>query len=89
MGDKAMANALASPNKRWRDDELAALKRLATEGTSAPELASLLGRSTGAVQQKALELGIRLVRVEKTSWWRGWPSRSPSPPDEAGAISGG
>jgi hypothetical protein len=47
------------------------LRRLASEGASGPEIASLLGRSTGAVQQKALELGIELMRVDRTEWRRG------------------
>lgn len=53
---------------RWDAHELADLRRLASEGASGPEIASRLGRSTGAVQQKALELGIELVRVDQTGW---------------------
>jgi len=56
---------------RWGSHELADLRRLAGEGASGPEIASRLGRSTGAVQQKALELGIELVRVDQTDWRRG------------------
>lgn len=83
-----MATASAPGRKRWNADELAALRRLAIQGASAPEVASRLGRSTGAVQQKALELGVPLVRVEKTSWWQGWPAR-PSPTDDTKTASGG
>lgn len=68
-----MADKAASTKRRWSTDEVAELTRLATSGASAPEAASVLVRSTGAVQQKALELGIALVRVEKTAWWQGWP----------------
>jgi hypothetical protein len=72
-----MAGTAASTKRRWSTDEVEELTRLATSGASAPELASILVRSTGAVQQKALELGIVLVRVEKTAWWQGWPARPP------------
>ena len=56
---------------RWSLHELADLRRFASQGASGPEIASRLGRSTGAVQQKALELGIELVRVDQTDWRRG------------------
>jgi len=58
----------------WGVQELADLRRLASEGASGPEIASRLGRSTGAVQQKALELGIELMRVDQTGWRRGEPA---------------
>jgi len=59
---------------RWDGDELAELRRLAREGASGPEIASRLGRSTGTVQQKALELGVELMRVDQTGWRRGEPT---------------
>ena len=58
----------ASAHKHWSADELARLRGLAERGVSAPQAAGELGRSTSAVQQKALELGLALVPVNRTAW---------------------
>ena len=57
--------------RRWDVREIEDLRRHAQAGASGPEIASRLGRSTGAVQQKALELGVELMRVDQTDWRRG------------------
>lgn len=62
--------------RRWNGDEIAELRRLAREGASAPDIARVLGRSTGAVQQKALELGVSLARANPSEWRRRAPGRS-------------
>jgi hypothetical protein len=65
-----MAAGPTSARKHWSPDELALLRQLAARGVSAPQAAGQLGRSTGAVQQKAMELGLSLTRVNSTAWWQ-------------------
>ena len=54
---------------RWLHEELAALKELANDGLPAPAIALSLNRTTGAVQQKAKELGLHIERARDTKWW--------------------
>ena len=63
-----MAGGGAATNKRWTKEELRQLRMLAERGVSAPEAAVQFRRSTSAVQQKAIELGIALIRVDRTQW---------------------
>ena len=63
-----MAGRGGGPNKHWTQAELRRLRTLAEQGISAPEAAARLHRTTGAVQQKAIELGIALTRADRTRW---------------------
>ena len=54
---------------RWLHEELAALQELAKEGLPAPAIALSLNRTTGAVQQKAKELGVRIEHARDSKWW--------------------
>lgn len=47
-------------NYRWTVAEDRQLRELSGEGTPAPEVAAILGRSTGAVEKRRAELGIRM-----------------------------
>jgi hypothetical protein len=67
--------AAAGTRRRWTIEEIGRLRQFAADGISAPQAAHELGRSTGAVQQKAIELGLALTRVEKTDWWPGSAGR--------------
>lgn len=78
-----MAGSGGGPHKHWTDEELRRLRQLAEQGISAPEAAVRLHRSTGAVQQKAIEIGIALTRVDRTGWRaRSDMARDTSPNEE-------
>lgn len=77
-----MSDLAARSRRHWTAREIGRLRQFADAGISAPQAAQALGRSTGAVQQKALELGLSLTRVEKTEWWPGSAGRRGSAPED-------
>lgn len=46
----------------WSDDDIRILTQLAQEGVGAHIVAGVLGRSTGAIYQKAATLALRVAR---------------------------
>ncbi|TFI57566.1 hypothetical protein E2493_14450 [Sphingomonas parva] len=64
-----------SAGKRWTEEERRRLAALARRGASGPEAATALGRSIGAVHQKATELGIALARIYRSGGRRMTPKR--------------
>ena len=48
--------------RAWTHDDIAELRRLASENTSTPAIAQKLGRTQGSIHAKTAKLGIALAR---------------------------
>jgi biotin operon repressor len=49
----------------WSSDDVKRLRSLAKARMSGPKIAKTLGRTAGAVAQKAMKLGVRFRSIER------------------------
>jgi hypothetical protein len=57
---------MAAAAKNWTDDELTELKKLVTQNTPTPLIASKLGRSEDSIRSKAQAEGISLAPTNRS-----------------------
>jgi hypothetical protein len=63
--ETAMAKAKRRVLLAWSKDDVKNLRGLAKERFSGPQAAKKLGRTPGAVAQKAMKLGIRFRSIRR------------------------